>query len=203
MREAVRNGYYHRFRRAISSSEIANDLDARSVGLSLNARGRLVYEYILERETPLVFPGERIIFTRTIEGNLEFPMAGLDGTRHTDVIENLTPDWSLLLKEGLLGRRAACQKALEKKGEDPEAVDFLTNAIAAIDAVASFAKRYSLAAEEPLQRALLEKVPPLSRGKFPRSPAVPSLHILRDQIGGRPAHRFRPLRPIYVAVSKI
>lgn len=159
LREAVRNGYYHQFRRAISSSEIENDLEARSEGLSLNARGRLVYEYILERETPLVFPGERIIFTRTIEGNLEFPMAGLDGTRHTDVIENLTPDWSLLLKEGLLGRRAACQKALEEKKNDPEAVDFLTNAIAAIDAVASFAKRYSDAAEEPLQRALLEKVP--------------------------------------------
>ena len=86
-------------------------------------------------------------------------MAGLDGTRRTDVIENLTPDWSLLLKEGLLGRRAACQKALEEKKNDSEAVDFLTNAIAAIDAVASFAKRYSLAAEEPLQRALLEKVP--------------------------------------------
>ena len=159
LREAVRDGYYRRFRRAISSSEIASDLEARSEGLGLNARGRLVYEYILERETPLVFPGERIIFTRTIEGNPEFPMAGLDGTRHTDVIENLTPEWSLLLKEGLLGRRAACQKALGEKKNDPEAVDFLTNAIAAIDAVANFAKRYSEAAEEPLQRALLEKVP--------------------------------------------
>ena len=159
LREAVRNGYYRRFRRAVSSSEIARDLEARSKGLSLNARGRLVYEYILERETPLVFPGERIIFTRTIEGNPEFPMAGLDETRHTDVIENLTPEWSLLLKDGLLGRRAACQRSLEEKKDDPEAIDFLTNAIAAIDAVASFAKRYSEAAEEPLQRALLEKVP--------------------------------------------
>ena len=159
LREAVRSGYYRRFRRAVSSSEIARDLEARSKGLSLNARGRLVYEYILERETPLVFPGERIIFTRTIEGNPEFPMAGLDETRHTDVIENLTPEWPLLLKEGLLGRRAACQRSLEEKKDDPEAIDFLTNAIAAIDAVASFAKRYSEAAEEPLQRALLEKVP--------------------------------------------
>jgi len=159
LREAVRNGCYRRFRRALSSAEIAGDLDARAEGLGLNARGRLVYEYILERETPLVFPGERIIFTRTIEGNPEFPMAGLDGTRHTDVIENLTPEWPLLLKEGLLGRKAACQKALAEKRDDPEAVDFLTNAIAAIDAAASFAKRYAEAAEEPLQRALLEKVP--------------------------------------------
>ena len=159
LREAVRGGYYRRFRRALSSAEIAGDLDALAEGLGLNARGRLVYEYILERETPLVFPGERIIFTRTIEGNPEFPMAGLDGTRHTDVIENLTPEWPLLLKEGLLGRKAACQKALAEKRDDPEAVDFLTNAIAAIDAAASFAKRDAEAAEEPLQRALLEKVP--------------------------------------------
>jgi formate C-acetyltransferase len=159
LREAVRDGYYRRFRRALSSAEIARDLDARAEGLGLNARGRLVYEYILEREAPLVFPGERIIFTRTIEGNPEFPMAGLEGTRHTDVIENLTPEWPLLLKEGLLGRKAACQKALAEKRDDPEAVDFLTNAIAAIDAAASFAKRYAEAAEEPLQRALLEKVP--------------------------------------------
>ena len=158
-REAVRNGFYHKFRRDISRDELNADLESIAAGLSLNGRYRLIYEYVLDKETPLVFPGEKIIFTRTIKGHPDFPTKGLDQTKHWRALENLSIEWPLLLKEGLTGRKAACQKVLEEKKDDPEAVDFLTNAIAAIDAVAAFAKRYALAAKEPCQRALLEKVP--------------------------------------------
>ena len=159
LREAVRNGFYHKFRRDISRDDLNADLESKAAGLSLNGRYRLIYEYILNKETPLVFPGEKIIFTRTIKGNPDFPMNGLDKEKPRRALENLTIEWPILLKEGLSGRKAACQKALEEKKDDPEAVDFLTNAIAAIDAVADLAKRYAAAAEEPNQRALLEKVP--------------------------------------------
>ena len=159
LRENVRNGFYRQFRRDISRNELNSDLESKAEGLSLNGRYRLIYEYILDKETPLVFPGEKIIFTRTIKGNPDFPMNGLDQAKHWRPLENLSIEWPLLLKEGLAGRKAACQKVLEEKKNDPEAVDFLSNAIATIDAVAAFAGRYAESAKEPFQRALLEKVP--------------------------------------------
>ena len=159
LRENVRNGFYHKFRRDISRDNLNADLESKAAGLSLNGRYRLIYEYILDKETPLVFPGEKIIFTRTIKGNPDFPINGLDQTRSWRALENLSIEWPLLLKEGLAGRKAACQKVLEEKKNDPEAVDFLSNAIATIDAVAAFARRYVESAKEPFQRALLEKVP--------------------------------------------
>ena len=166
LRENVRNGFYRQFRRDISRNELNSDLESKAEGLSLNGRYRLIYEYILDKETPLVFPGEKIIFTRTIKGNPDFPMNGLDQAKHWRPLENLSIEWPLLLKEGLAGRKAACQKVLEEKKNDPEAVDFLSNAIATIDAVAAFAGRYAESAKEPFQRALLEKVPNTPRKAF-------------------------------------
>ena len=90
LREAVRNGFYRQFRRDISRKKLNAELESKAEGLSLNGRYRLIYEYVLNKETPLVFPGEKIIFTRTIKGNPDFPMNGLDKEKPRRALENLT-----------------------------------------------------------------------------------------------------------------
>lgn len=164
-REKIRGGYYQRYRRPeIKGIDLESDAERENIkGLPLHRSESYVYRRILEQEKPVVFPDERIIFTRTlgkytVENNI-LPLEFMNRKPRWNRIENLTPGWGRLISEGLLGRRTAALESLKKHKGDAEAEDYLTATVEMIDSVEVFAKRYADAACTPEQRALLERVP--------------------------------------------
>ncbi len=161
-KERIRGGFYHQFRRPEVKIPDMNPEAARA-GLKLHRCRSYAYRRVLETEVPVVLPGERIIFTRTL-GTGTFPQTVSEEFRAqkygaVNFIENLTPGWGRLIREGLLGRRAAALESLERHRGDEEAEDYLTATVETIDAVADFSRRYAAEAKSPEQRELLERVP--------------------------------------------
>ncbi len=106
-------------------------------------------------EEPVIVPGDRFFFTRTLSGKAVPPQGGIR-------IENITADWNLLLSRGLTGRMEAARKKLAEPGISAGSVDFLASSIAMMEAVAAFSERYAEAAElagDAAGAALLRKVP--------------------------------------------
>ena len=167
-KERIRSGFYHRFRRPEVEVPDVNAEAARA-GLKLHHCQSYAYRRLLETEIPVVLPGERIIFTRTLgDGSFRPPVpAGFrEHYETTNMIENLTPGWETLIREGLLGRRAAALASLARHRGDEEAEDYLEATVETIDAVGEFARRYAAAATSPEQRELLERVPMHSARTF-------------------------------------
>jgi pyruvate-formate lyase len=122
-----------------------------------------------EAEQVIIEPDERIVFIRTlpslppIYSPEEWERITAARTLHElGPINNICADWSLLLSQGLLGRKLVAQATRERMGDDPQAVEFLDCAIETIDAVLGLAARYAekarqLGREEIAE--LLERVP--------------------------------------------
>ena len=160
-KERIRSGFYHRFRRPGIVIPDMNPEVARA-GLPLHRCQSYAYRRVLETEIPVVLPGERIIFTRTLGAGVfpqTLPPEFREKYETTNIIENLTPDWACLIRDGLLGRRVAAVESLKRHRGDGEAEDYLEATIEVIDAVGEFASRYAAAATSPEQRELLERVP--------------------------------------------
>ncbi|MDD3885900.1 MAG: pyruvate formate lyase family protein [Victivallaceae bacterium] len=159
LREKTRSGFYKQFRR----NDVAlNDIELCSEDLPVNAAHARLLKEILEAETPVVLPGEKIIFSRTLPKKLPVLKLSRELSQkypHTDIVENLTPDWQVLLADGLSGRIAAATRSLKDHSGDPEAEDYLSATIDALQSVAAFADRYAAAAAEPAQQQLLARVP--------------------------------------------
>ncbi|MCK5804183.1 MAG: pyruvate formate-lyase, partial [Lentisphaeria bacterium] len=106
-----------------------------------------------EAEAPVIEPGQRIVFTRTVPDvppvydEASWVAKFADGRAHElGPISNICADWSMPLRQGLEGRRAACETALAEFADDPEAVEFLESAVESIDSVLALAGRYAEAA---------------------------------------------------------
>jgi formate C-acetyltransferase len=101
-----------------------------------------------DAETPVILPGERIAFTRTIErvplyyGDDEWSgLCGGNMERGSGVISNICPDWGMLLREGLLKRKEVVVSRYEREGTDR--LKTLAETVSeAVDAVLGLAERY-------------------------------------------------------------
>jgi pyruvate-formate lyase len=129
---------------------------------------RLVHRQC-QAEQPVIDPDERILFTRTLPGVPPI-YTPEEWSRLTDgctlhelgPVSNLCADWSLLLSQGLLGRRQVALESRSRLAADPRAVEFLDCAIETIDAVLELAGRYAEQARQLGRQdlaALLERVP--------------------------------------------
>jgi formate C-acetyltransferase len=128
-----------------------------------------------EAETPVIFPGERIAFTRTIPnvppyyspGELE-ELFKCHAMHESGVISNICADWGLLLKEGLLGRKKAIRGRYEREGGDK--LKTLAETVGeAIDAVLGLAERYSrhaLSLGDAETASVLKAVPALPASTY-------------------------------------
>ena len=103
-----------------------------------------------QAELPVIESQDRIVFTRTLPGvppvySPEDWSRLIDGhTLHElGPVSNICADWSLLLKEGLLGRRQVAVNSRARLQADPHAVEFLDCAIETIDAVLELVGRYA------------------------------------------------------------
>ncbi len=103
-----------------------------------------------EIEQVVIAPDEQIVFTRTLP-SVPPIYCSEDWTRLTagrtlhefGPISNICADWSLLLSQGLLGRKQVALESRERLAHNPSAVEFLDCAIETIDAVIGLVARYA------------------------------------------------------------
>ena len=152
LREKTRSGYYHQFRTQTL------DFDAllkKCEPLSAYQKQFQAFSCYTSIEKPVIIPGEKLQFTRTL---------GIIIPRVEDgyILENLSPDYDMLLKNGIAGRIAVAEKGLNDPAATSEEKDFLSAAIGSLKAVLDLARRYAEAADaagETEMAAILRKVP--------------------------------------------
>ncbi len=138
----------HRLVRQTMSIDVLAECEAER--LSWPRRVARLVRRQCEAEKVTINPGEQIVFTRSLPAvppiyNPE------DWTRLTagrtlhelGPISNVCADWSLLLTQGLLGRKQVALATRERLAHDPQAVEFLDSTIETIDAVMGLAARYA------------------------------------------------------------
>jgi formate C-acetyltransferase len=148
MRQRIRDGEQKRWRHA-GAVDLLPECEAER--LSWMRRTARLTRRMCEAQQVVITPDERIVFTRTTE---RIPPIGRDGEwrrtipagtpAHASPINNICPDWGLLLSHGLLGRRRVAIESRERLKDDPSAVEFLDAAIETMDAVLALAARYAL-----------------------------------------------------------
>ncbi len=166
MKRRVRAGE-HRSTRQTTPIDVLKECEAESFSWPRRV-ARLVRRQC-EAEQVVIGPDERIAFTRTLP-DVPAIFSPEDWARLTTgrtlhelgPISNVCAEWSLLLTQGVLGRKQVALAARERLVHDPQAVEFLDGAIETMDAVMQLAARYAAGARA-LKRddlaEVLEKVP--------------------------------------------
>jgi formate C-acetyltransferase len=187
MRNRIRDGA-HRIYRSAESPDVLPECEAE--GLGWPRRVARAFRRVCEAETPVVLPGERILFTRTTPG---IPPLYRDGEWKTltggstlhelGPISNICADWGFVLGQGLLERRRVAMETASRPGHDERALEFLACAIETIDAVLALVDRYAETARKmglTGLAAILEKVP----GRPPETfhEALQALRILHAMV---------------------
>ena len=105
-------------------------------------------------EQVVIAPDEQIVFTRTlpavpsIYNSEDWSRLTAGRTLHElGPVSNICADWSLLLSQGLLGRKQVALESRERLASNPSAVEFLDCAIKTMDAVTGLAARYASQAQ--------------------------------------------------------
>lgn len=133
---------------------------------SLQKKVAVHFEAMCKAEQPLVFPDEKIAFTRTnrnITPSYSFEDLAKDfdvNGKYYNVINNVCPDYNILLKKGLNGlkRELEAQKTTASKKEE----DFIEACLITISAIEDLVKRYVEEADRVhnnLVRDTLARVP--------------------------------------------
>lgn len=135
-------------------------------GMSFQKKVALHFAAMCQAEMPIVFPKEKITFTRTNRNvtpayTMEDILTEFD-TNHKfyNVINNVCPDYALLLSKGLEGIRTDLKKGCKKGNQ--RALEFKEACDITIDAIAGLTKRYKDEAERignHYVAGLLEQVP--------------------------------------------
>ncbi len=122
-----------------------------------------------ESEQVIIEPDERIVFTRTlpsvppIYSAEDWAQLTAGRTLHElGPVSNICADWSLLLAQGLLGRKQVALATHDRLADDSKACEFLDCTVETIDAVLELSARYARAARQAGREELtdiLEHVP--------------------------------------------
>lgn len=143
----VRDKKHHAFRKeATSAQSLAPAFAAQ--GLSDMQRSVARLRAVLEQETPVVFPDERITLLRTVRTIPEIHTEEEDRLLHqhhafheNGRVFNMCPDFGMLLADGFT-KKAAQIKAQLAKAETDEQKEFLQAMLDVLDLVTAFAARY-------------------------------------------------------------
>jgi pyruvate-formate lyase len=166
LKDRVRTGEQRSLRRVASIDVLTECEDGQ---LSWSRRAARLVRRQCEAEQVIIYPEEQIVFTRTlpsippIYSPEDWAQLTVDRTLHElGTVSNICADWSLLLEQGLLGRRQVALANRERIGGDLQAVEFIDSAIETIDAVLGLAARYARAARQAGRKEIadiLEHVP--------------------------------------------
>ncbi len=163
LREKTRNGWYRQFRTVDFDFDRLKDACGN---LSQYQVPVFTLSELLAAEQPVIIPGERLQFTRTIGQTIPWIPSGTEmkkqGKKRARALENLSPDYEILLEQGIAGRLAVIERELKKAEANKEATEFLTASRSMLESVCLFAERYAVRAEETGEAelaALLRCVP--------------------------------------------
>lgn len=145
LRQAVAKGEHKKFRTG-AVPDVAGICERE--GLDWPRRAARTTAIMCEAETPVILPGERIVFTRTI------PSVPLYYTQdqwkelfkghamhEAGIISNICADWEMVIGQGLLARKKVVADRYAREGG--EKLKVLSETVAtAIDAVLGLAERY-------------------------------------------------------------
>ena len=163
LREKCRNGYYARFRKEAPDYQKIRDEIFDLTEIQADAH---ILKRTFELETPVIIPGERLQYTRSFSGIIPYLTA--ENLRkqnpgfRTHIFENLSPDYGMLLKDGLLKRQEKIRQQLKNHAQDSKEYQYLSGTAGMIDSTLAFAERYAEAADaagETELAHLLRKVP--------------------------------------------
>ncbi|HUA76827.1 MAG TPA: pyruvate formate lyase family protein, partial [Acetobacteraceae bacterium] len=173
MKRRIRAGEHHRYR---TTDTVDLLTECEREGLDWTRRAARLTRRMCEAETVAIEPDERIVFTRTVRRvpPLYRPeqldeLRGGRAFHELGPISNICADWSMVLGQGLLARRAAAEAARARLAGDREAEIFLDAAVETIDAALELASRYAAVARALGRRDLaetLERVPAHPAGSF-------------------------------------
>lgn len=166
MKKRVRAGEHRSLRQAMPINVLA---ECEAGNLSWQRRVARLVRRQCEAEKVVIDPDERIVFTRTlpavppIYSSKDLAHLTEGKTLHElGPVSNICADWSLLLSQGLLGRKQVVLASREQMANDSSAVEFLDCVVEDIDAVINLASRYASRAREMEKDDLaeiLENVP--------------------------------------------
>ncbi len=137
MRRKTRRGEYRPFRVHHLPPELVEE-DYRNLS-PYRACARSFRRYA-ELEMPVILPGDRFFFTRTVDGKVP-PGPGKR-------IENLSPDWEILLREGLSGRLRTARAKLSGCRKGSTEHDYFESTVEMLETAAVLSGRYAEAAEK-------------------------------------------------------
>jgi len=170
MRRRVREGEHHSARQPQPIDVLA---ECEGEGLSWPRRVARLVRRQCEAEQVWIGADENIVFTRTLPGvpPIYSPedWSRLTGGRtlhELGPVSNICADWSLLLSQGLLGRRDVALETRARLASDPQVVEFLDCAVETIDAVLALGGRYALRARQLGRDDLVDLL-----GRVPACPA--------------------------------
>ena len=147
LKRRIRAGEHRSVRQATPIQVLA---ECEAEGLSWPRRVARLIRRQCEGEKVTIEADEHIVFTRTlpavppIYSPEDWARLTAGRTLHEfGPVSNICADWSLLLAQGLLGRKQAALATRKRQAHDPRAVEFLDSAIETIDAVMELAARYA------------------------------------------------------------
>ena len=150
LKRRVRSHEHIRYRRR-AAPNLLPELEAE--GLSWCRRAARLIRRMCEAENPIIDGSERIVYTRTtpevppIYSAEQWQSLTAGRTLHElGPINNVCPDWGMVLSQGLLGRRQVALETRARVCSDPATREFLGAALETIDAVLDLAARYRAAA---------------------------------------------------------
>lgn len=180
MRDALLAGEHRRFRQPADPDHdeaFAADLARRGVPPVLRASARLAD--VLDRERPVLLPGERIALMRTVPTVPEIFTPAERAARAATVrvhelgkVCNVSPDYATTIAEGLLAPRRRAVAGLA--GASSTERDFLDAVVESIDAVLRLVDRYAAHARRTGRADLAE-----SLERAPRTGATTFLEALQ------------------------
>ena len=179
-------GYRFEARRSLPDLSVEFDPDALS-WMQLAAK---ITCRMCELEQAVIFPDERIVFTRIIPSVVPYYAEVIskklpDGyiLHELGPVSNICADWGMALGQGLIQRKFAAQASQERLANNQEAVEFLECAIETIEAVLDLTKKYVEAAETAGRNDLVEilnRVPAYPPRTFHE--ALQALRILHSAV---------------------
>lgn len=163
----IRDKSHHRYRKPDPEDPYALAEQFEKEGLSDVQRSIKRLQYVLERESPIVFREDKIVLMRTVTRLPELytrqewkTVKASHYIHEQGKICNINPDYSSLIDVGFNGKRMEIAEA--RKGADEQAAIYLDALLETLDMIEEFAGRYARAAKEAgndCMAAMLQKIP--------------------------------------------
>ena len=175
----IRDYTQQRFYRVFRNEASSRNLSPIEGDYSIQKKVALRFKQMCEIETPVVFPKEKITFTRT---NRTIPPAfsteDLEREYNTyrkyyNVINNVCPDYAIILHEGLRGLRKKINHELPNC-HGTEEKDFMESCEIVIDAISNLVSKYKEEAEKVGNTAVAKVL-----SRIPEEPCISFIDALQ------------------------